>query len=78
MTGNDDVPAASPSEVLLLTVEEAARRLAVSRTTLYQQLRRGVIPSVRIGHSRRVAVIDLERYVEDLRGAAGALDAWAS
>ena len=56
-----------PPDELLVTVEEAARRLALSRTTLYQQIRRGVIPSVRIGHSRRIPVIDLERYVDDLR-----------
>jgi excisionase family DNA binding protein len=56
-----------PPAELLVTVEEAARRLALSRTTLYQQIRRGVIPSVRIGHSRRIPVIDLERYVDDLR-----------
>ncbi len=57
----------SPSDELLITVEEAARRLALSRTTLYHQIRRGVIPSVRIGHSRRIPVIDLERYVNALR-----------
>ena len=56
-----------PPDELLVTVEEAARRLALSRTTLYQQIRRGIIPSVRIGHSRRIPVIDLERYVDDLR-----------
>jgi excisionase family DNA binding protein len=56
-----------PPTELLVTVEEAARRLALSRTTLYQQIRRGVIPSVRIGHSRRIPVIDLERYIDDLR-----------
>ena len=56
-----------PPPELLVTVEEAARRLALSRTTLYQQIRRGVIPSVRIGHSRRIPVIDLERFVDDLR-----------
>jgi excisionase family DNA binding protein len=62
-------PRPPPAE-LLVTVEEAARRLALSRTTLYQQIRRGTIPSVRIGHSRRIPVIDLERYVDDLREGA--------
>ena len=54
-------------EPLLVTVEEAARRLGVGRTLLYQQVRRGALPSVRVGRCRRIAVADLERYVEHLR-----------
>ena len=54
-------------EPLLVTVEEAARRLCVGRTLLYQQVRRGALPSVRVGRCRRIAVADLERYVEHLR-----------
>ena len=55
---------------LLLTVEQAAERLAISRSCLYQLLRRGTVPSVTIGRARRVAITDLERYVERLRRAA--------
>ena len=54
-------------EPLLVTVEEAARRLCVGRTLIYQQVRRGVLLSVRVGRCRRIAVADLERYVEHLR-----------
>jgi excisionase family DNA binding protein len=70
MHAEPESTAHSPSSELLVTVAEAARRLAVGRTTLYQQIRHGVIPSVRVGHSRRVAVIDLQRYVDDLRESA--------
>ena len=52
---------------LLVTVEDAADRLAVSRSFLYQILRRGLLPSVTIGRSRRVLVSDLETFVEGLR-----------
>ena len=55
---------------LLVTVEEAAQRLAVSRSYLYLLLRRGVLPSVTIGRARRVAVADLEVFVDHLRETA--------
>ena len=54
-------------EPLLITMEEAARRLCVGRTLIYQQVRRGKLPSVRVGRCRRIALVDLERYVEHLR-----------
>lgn len=49
---------------LLLTVEDAARRLAIGRSHLYELLRRGEIASIRLGRSRRVPVASLERFVE--------------
>jgi excisionase family DNA binding protein len=54
-------------EPLLITMEEAARRLSVGRTLIYQQVRRGKLPSIRVGRCRRIALIDLERFVEHLR-----------
>jgi excisionase family DNA binding protein len=50
----------------LLTPEEAAGRLRIGRTFIYQLLREGVIPSVKIGRVRRVRVRDVDRYVESL------------
>ncbi|MDE3103184.1 MAG: helix-turn-helix domain-containing protein [Chloroflexota bacterium] len=52
---------------LLLTPEEAAEVLAISRTRLYELLRRGEIRSVKIGKVRRVSVRALEAYVEQLQ-----------
>lgn len=52
---------------LMLTVEEAARRLSVSRTTLYDLLHRGEIESVHIGSLRRVPVDCLEEFVARCR-----------
>ncbi|TMG06633.1 MAG: helix-turn-helix domain-containing protein [Chloroflexi bacterium] len=49
---------------LLLTVEQAQRRLAIGRSHLYQLLGRGELKSVRIGGSRRIPVAALDRYIE--------------
>jgi excisionase family DNA binding protein len=64
MQEDQTTPAVDP---LLVTVEEAARLLRVGRTLIYEQVRRGALPSVRVGRCRRIALVDLERYVEHLR-----------
>jgi excisionase family DNA binding protein len=51
---------------LLLTPEEAAEVLGISRSKLYELLRRGDLPSVRIDGSRRVATSVLRAYVDSL------------
>jgi excisionase family DNA binding protein len=48
------------TDEILLKPEEAARRLAVSRATLYRLLASGELPSVRLGGGRRVRLSDLE------------------
>lgn len=48
---------------LLLTVEEAAEMLSISRSKLYQLIGSGVVRSIRIDGSRRVPVEALEEYV---------------
>ena len=53
----------------LLRVEEAARRLGLSRSKVYLLVSTGEIPSVTIGRSRRVRSVDLERWINELRGA---------
>lgn len=50
---------------LLLTVEEAADRLSVGRSHLYNLLTRGEIVSIKLGRSRRVPAAELERFVSD-------------
>ncbi len=54
------------SDKLLVSVEEAARRLSIGRSHLYGYLLRGSLPSVRIGRSRRIASRDLDAFVERL------------
>ncbi len=58
------------TDELLVTVREAGRRLGVGRSTTYQLLRQGALPSVLIGSSRRIAVKDLEAFIDRLRERA--------
>ena len=48
---------------LLVTVEEAARRLSIGRTAAYMLVLRGELQSVKIGRTRRVVVASLEAYI---------------
>jgi len=53
----------APVQKLLLTVPEAGRALAISRSKMYDLLNAGYLPSVHIGRSRRVRVSDIENFV---------------
>jgi excisionase family DNA binding protein len=63
---------------LLLTVPEAAKALAISRSKLYELLAAGLVRSVRIDGSRRVPVEALETYVASLLDQEERTDAKAS
>ncbi|WP_310961564.1 helix-turn-helix domain-containing protein [Nocardioides terrisoli] len=52
---------------LLLRMEEAAERLGIARTMMYQLVRDGQVESVRVGRLRRIPVACLEDYIDDLR-----------
>jgi excisionase family DNA binding protein len=52
----------------LLSVEEAARRLSIGRSLLYEMVARGEVPSVKVGRCRRILRTDLERFVARLSG----------
>lgn len=52
-----------PFQKLLLTVQEAGRALAISRSKMYDLLNSGDLPSVHIGRSRRVRICDVEAFV---------------
>jgi excisionase family DNA binding protein len=58
-----------PSEMKLIppalvTVEEAATFLSIGRSTMFELLKRGEIPSLTIGpRQRRVRVVDLDDFV---------------
>jgi len=51
---------------LLHTPADAAKLLGIGRSTLYELLADGTIPSVKIGSSRRIRHADLEAYVAAL------------
>jgi excisionase family DNA binding protein len=51
---------------MLLTVQEAAQMLRISRAKLYQLIQKGEVRTVKIAASRRVPVAALQEYVERL------------
>lgn len=53
-------------EPKLLTVEEAARRLGISRTRMYALIGAGEVESVQIGRLRRVHVDQVDAYATRL------------
>ncbi|MFK0104769.1 MULTISPECIES: excisionase family DNA-binding protein [unclassified Streptomyces] len=61
-------PADDPT-LVLLKVEEAARRLRVGRTTCYALIRTGELESVTVGTLRRVPAAAVPEYVTRLRTA---------
>ncbi|MGF1662631.1 MAG: helix-turn-helix domain-containing protein [Kineosporiaceae bacterium] len=61
----------SGSPLLLLTVEEAAERLGIGRTTMFGLIRSGDVESVQIGRLRRIRPAALEAYTRRLASAPG-------
>ena len=59
------------SESFVLTVSEAARLLRLSKTTTYDQIRQGSIPSIRMGKRILVPRAALMRMLEETMGKAG-------
>ena len=53
--------------VRLVTITTAADWLGLSRSKLYELLAVGELPTVRIGRSRRIAVTDLEAFIDRRR-----------
>jgi excisionase family DNA binding protein len=53
----------SSLEPLLVRVEEAARMLSLSRSTIYEMMDAGELPSVRRGSARRIPVAALREWV---------------
>jgi len=67
----EETPVTEPfttNDQLLVTPEEAARRLSVGRTTIYELMSSGELQSVNIGRSRRVPVSSLSSFVSRLIG----------
>lgn len=52
----------------LLTADQVARRLGVPKTWVYEQSRRGRIPTVTLGRYRRYREEAIERWIEEREG----------
>ena len=61
----------NPNESLVLTVGEAAKLLRLSKTTTYDQIRQGSIPSIRMGKRILVPRAALMRMLEETIGKVG-------
>lgn len=55
----------SEVQPILITIPEAARRLAICTNKAWQLVRRGELPSVRLGRSVRVSVVSLEQFIAE-------------
>lgn len=66
----------APGGERLLTLDEAAERLGVSRARVYElvgvgdELGKGELKSVQLGRLRRIVESDLVAYIESLRAAS--------
>ena len=58
------------TDKLVYSVNEAAELLSIGRTMLYDLMREGRLPSLKVGHRRLIARADLERFVEQAQGEA--------
>jgi excisionase family DNA binding protein len=63
---------------MLLTVEETAAQLRIARRRVFEMIRDGSLPSVKIGRSRRIRSADLAVYVANLEPDAQQAPAGAS
>ena len=52
---------------LLFTIPEAARALALGRTTIYQLIARGELEAVHVGRACRVPADSVDRFVARVR-----------
>ncbi|MFU0439531.1 helix-turn-helix domain-containing protein [Streptomyces sp. BG2AG] len=60
---NEENPQDLDLNLLAVTVEEAARRLSIGRTSMYGLIRDGAVQTVPFGRSRRVPVQALINYL---------------
>ncbi len=64
-TTGENAVNAEPTDVVL-TIEEAAKRLRIGRTLMYSLVKNGEIRTVSIGRLRRVPAQCLNEYVDSL------------
>ena len=74
-TQNKNKSADAQTELLLVTVAEGARRLGVSRSTVYELVAQGKIHLVHIGNSARITITELHRFVGELELETSDLEA---
>ena len=53
------------SPIQLLKASEVAEKLNISKAFVYKLMNQGVLPSVKIGYSKRVRQEDLQRFIRE-------------
>lgn len=49
----------------LYTIDEVANILKVTRRTIYNYVKAGIIPAAKIGKHWRIKAIDLEKFIDE-------------
>jgi excisionase family DNA binding protein len=49
----------------LMTVEEASRRLNITKARCYELIRRQMLPAVALGRQKRISVRRLKRFIRE-------------
>lgn len=57
-------------EAIALSIEDAARRISVGRSTIYELIDAEAIRAVRVGRRRLVPVSELQRFMDERMEAA--------
>ena len=60
-----------PDPRVLLSVEDAAERLDIGRTMIYELIASGELATITIGRLRKVPVAEVNEFVERRRAAGG-------
>ncbi len=55
----------------LLTLQEIAKRLQISETTLYKLARNGKIPAIKVGNQWRFKMEDIDSWLESQKVTQG-------
>jgi excisionase family DNA binding protein len=78
MTSGHATARAASHQTLLLRPEEVAAELRIARRRIFEMIREGTLPSVKIGKSRRISRQAVEAYIAGLESAQGGGDAPAA
>jgi excisionase family DNA binding protein len=58
---------ASNEPLKAVTIPEASRITRLGRTHIFEAIRSGKLPSLKIGKSRRILLKDIDKYLEGFR-----------
>lgn len=54
----------------LLRINEAAIYAAISRATIYSEIKQGRLKLIKLGHASRIEVTELDRWIDETAAAA--------